>query len=101
MQLIDKAFDRIVKRAIGRISGDIRRRLDNLLISFQRQSSPDMLEEMAFPPLTSSGCDFTQGFPNQRILGKGRSRSTLKQAFGGGFKEKGRVYGKEKEKRDL
>ncbi len=50
MKLSDKAFDRIVKRAVARIPEEIRRHLDNLLISVQRQPSPDMLEEMGFSP---------------------------------------------------
>jgi predicted Zn-dependent protease with MMP-like domain len=46
MKLSDKAFDRIVKRAIGRIPREISRHLDNLLISVQRRPSKEMLGEM-------------------------------------------------------
>lgn len=50
MKLGNKDFDRIVKRAIGRIPQEIRRHLDNLLISVQRRPSKDMLQEMGLPP---------------------------------------------------
>lgn len=50
MKLSDKEFDRIVMRAIRRIPKEIRRHLDNLLISVQKRPSEDMLEEMGLPP---------------------------------------------------
>jgi len=50
MKLSDKAFDRIVERAIRRIPQEIRRHLDNLLITVQRRPSEEMLEEMGLPP---------------------------------------------------
>lgn len=46
MQLSIRAFDRIVKRAIGRIPREIGCHLDNLLITVLRRPSPDMVEEM-------------------------------------------------------
>jgi predicted Zn-dependent protease with MMP-like domain len=46
MKLSDKEFDRIVKRAIRRIPQEIRRHLDNLVISVQRRPPEDVLEEM-------------------------------------------------------
>ena len=50
MKLSNKEFDRIVKQAIGRIPGEIRRHLDNILITVQKRPDPEMLEEMGYPP---------------------------------------------------
>jgi len=50
MKLSDKTFNTIVKQAIDRIPQEIRRHLDNLLISVQRRPSEEMLEEMGLPP---------------------------------------------------
>jgi predicted Zn-dependent protease with MMP-like domain len=50
MQLSNKEFDRIVQRAIGRIPDEIRRYLDNILITVQKRPAPEMLEEMGYPP---------------------------------------------------
>jgi len=50
MKLSDKTFNRIVKKAIDRIPQEIRRHLDNLLISVQRRPSEEMLEEMGLAP---------------------------------------------------
>lgn len=50
MRLSDNEFDRIVRRAIRRIPQEIRRHLDNLLITVQRRPSEDLLEEMGLPP---------------------------------------------------
>jgi len=49
MKLSDKAFDRIVRRAIHRIPREIRDHLDNVLISVQKRPSRHMLEEMGLP----------------------------------------------------
>ena len=49
MKLNDKEFDRVVSRAIRRIPSEIRRHLDNILISVQTHPSPDILEELGFP----------------------------------------------------
>ena len=50
IKLSDKEFDRIVKRAIQRIPEEIRRHLENILITVKKRPSPDMLEEMGFAP---------------------------------------------------
>jgi predicted Zn-dependent protease with MMP-like domain len=50
MKLSNKEFDRIVQQAIGRIPEEIRRYLDNILITVQKRPDPDMLEEMGCPP---------------------------------------------------
>jgi predicted Zn-dependent protease with MMP-like domain len=49
MKLSDKDFDRIVKRAIRRIPEELRRHLDNVLISVRKRASEAMLEEMEVP----------------------------------------------------
>ena len=50
MKLSNVEFDRIVKQAIRRIPEEIRRHLDNILITVQKRPAPDMLEEMGYPP---------------------------------------------------
>jgi predicted Zn-dependent protease with MMP-like domain len=50
MKLSNAEFDRIVKQAIRRIPEEIRRHLDNILITVQKRPAPDMLEEMGYPP---------------------------------------------------
>jgi predicted Zn-dependent protease with MMP-like domain len=50
MKLSDKDFDRIVKRAIRRIPEELRKHLDNVLISVRERASREMLEEMEIPP---------------------------------------------------
>lgn len=50
MRLSKKEFDRIVRRAIRRIPREIRRHLDNILITVQKRPSEDLLEEMGLPP---------------------------------------------------
>ncbi|HPC73596.1 MAG TPA: metallopeptidase family protein [Syntrophales bacterium] len=50
MKLNGKDFDRAVQRAIGRIPREIRRHLDNILISVQQNPPPDLLEAMGLPP---------------------------------------------------
>ena len=42
-------FDRIVKRAIGRIPEEIRQHLDNVMISVQKRPSRKMLKDMEMP----------------------------------------------------
>jgi predicted Zn-dependent protease with MMP-like domain len=49
MRLSDKEFDRIVKRAIRRIPGEIREHLENVLITVQKRPSRDMLADMDLP----------------------------------------------------
>jgi predicted Zn-dependent protease with MMP-like domain len=50
MKLSNAEFDRIVRQAIRRIPEEIRRHLDNILITVQKRPAPDMLEEMGYPP---------------------------------------------------
>jgi predicted Zn-dependent protease with MMP-like domain len=50
MKLSDKDFDRIVKRAIRRIPEELRKHLENVLISVRKRASREMLEEMEIPP---------------------------------------------------
>jgi predicted Zn-dependent protease with MMP-like domain len=50
MKLGNKEFDRIVQQAIGRIPPEIRRHLDNILITVQRRPAPEMLEELGYAP---------------------------------------------------
>jgi len=50
MKLSDKAFDRVVKKVIRRIPQEIRRHLDNLLITVQKRPSKEVLDEMGLPP---------------------------------------------------
>ncbi len=46
MKLSQKEFDRIVKRAIGRISPEIRQHLKNVVISVRERPTRKMLREM-------------------------------------------------------
>ncbi|HOD36722.1 MAG TPA: metallopeptidase family protein [Syntrophales bacterium] len=50
MKLGRKDFDKAVQRAIKRIPREIRRHLDNILISVRQNPSPDLLEAMGLPP---------------------------------------------------
>jgi predicted Zn-dependent protease with MMP-like domain len=50
MKLHQTDFDRAVKRAIGRIPKEIRRHLDNVLISVRRRPSRNMMKEFGFYP---------------------------------------------------
>jgi predicted Zn-dependent protease with MMP-like domain len=50
LKVSDKEFDRIVKKAIKRIPDEVRRHLDNILITVQKRPSEEMLEEMGMPP---------------------------------------------------
>jgi predicted Zn-dependent protease with MMP-like domain len=50
MRLSNKEFDRIVKQAIRRIPEEIRRHLENILITVQDRPAPEMLAEMGYPP---------------------------------------------------
>jgi predicted Zn-dependent protease with MMP-like domain len=49
MKLSEEEFDRIVKRAIRRIPKEIRRYLDNIIISVRQQPSKGMLREIGLP----------------------------------------------------
>jgi len=50
MNLSERAFDKIVQRAIRRIPEEIRRHLDNMLITVQKRPSEDLIEAMGLPP---------------------------------------------------
>ena len=50
MKISDKAFDRIVQKAIDRIPEEVRRHLDNILITVQKHPSRELLEEMDMDP---------------------------------------------------
>lgn len=45
----EKEFDRIVRRSIRRIPAEIRRHLENILISVQKRPTVEMLDEMGLP----------------------------------------------------
>lgn len=49
MKLSEKEFDRIVKKAIRRIPGEIRQYLDNLVISVRKKPTKTMLEDVDLP----------------------------------------------------
>ena len=44
MRISDRTFDGIVKKAIGRIPGEIRQHLDNILITVRRRPTKEMLQ---------------------------------------------------------
>ena len=50
MKLSNKEFDHMVNRAIERIPPQIRRYLDNILITVQDRPSPELMEEMELDP---------------------------------------------------
>ena len=50
MKISEKEFDRIVQKAIARIPEEVRRHLDNMLISVQKHPSREILEEMDMDP---------------------------------------------------
>jgi len=50
LRLNKMQFDRAVKRAIQRIPSEIRRHLQNILISIRQSPSREMLKEMGLPP---------------------------------------------------
>ena len=49
MRLNEKEFDGMVKSAVRRIPREIRRHLDNVIISVQRRPTPEILKEMGLP----------------------------------------------------
>lgn len=49
-KLSDKEFDLVVQRAIARIPREIRQHLDNMFISVQKRPSPELLEDLGYPP---------------------------------------------------
>ena len=50
LKLSVREFDRAVQRAIRRIPPQIRKHLDNMVISVQKWPAPELLEEMGLPP---------------------------------------------------
>ncbi|MFP3928250.1 MAG: metallopeptidase family protein, partial [Desulfobacteraceae bacterium] len=50
MKVSTREFDRMVERAIGRIPDEIRRALENVLISVVPEPDPDLLEELGMAP---------------------------------------------------
>ena len=50
MKLSNEEFDRIVQRAIRHIPEEIRRHLDNIVISVRKRPSRRLLEDMDLPP---------------------------------------------------
>jgi predicted Zn-dependent protease with MMP-like domain len=50
VKLSEKNFDSAVKKAISRIPEEIRRHLDNMLISVQKRPSRKMIKELNLPP---------------------------------------------------
>ncbi len=50
MRLSDEEFDRIVKKALRRVPAEIRRHLDNIIISVRKRPSRQMLREMDLSP---------------------------------------------------
>jgi predicted Zn-dependent protease with MMP-like domain len=50
MRLSQRDFDRAVERAIARIPEEIRRHLDNIVISVKRRPSRELLRDLGFPP---------------------------------------------------
>jgi len=50
MNLSKSEFDRAVERAIRRIPAEIRRHLDNMVISVRKRPSRELLRDMDLPP---------------------------------------------------
>ena len=50
MKLNPKEFDRAVRRAYKRIPTEIRERMDNVVLTVKKRPTPEMLEEMGYPP---------------------------------------------------
>ncbi len=50
MKLSRKEFDRAIQRAYNRIPGEIRDRMENVIITVEKRPSREMLEEMGYPP---------------------------------------------------
>jgi predicted Zn-dependent protease with MMP-like domain len=50
MKLNPKEFDRAVRRAYNRIPAEIRERMDNVVLTVRKRPTPEMLEEMDYPP---------------------------------------------------
>jgi len=50
MKLSTRQFDRLVERSIGNIPEELRRYLDNVMISVQQRPSAELLAELGLPP---------------------------------------------------
>lgn len=50
MRLTRREFDRVVQRAYRRIPTEIRRRMDNVVLTVRRRPDPDMLRQMGYRP---------------------------------------------------
>ncbi len=50
IRLSPKEFRGLVERAVARIPWDIRRHLENMVITVERRPSPELLEEVGVPP---------------------------------------------------
>ncbi len=50
MRLNSSQFDRAVRRAYERIPAEIRERMDNVVLTVKKRATPEMLEEMGYPP---------------------------------------------------
>jgi predicted Zn-dependent protease with MMP-like domain len=50
MKISRKEFDAIVQNAILRVPEEFRKHLENMLISVQKRPSPELLEELGYPP---------------------------------------------------
>lgn len=50
MRLTHKEFDRAVRRAYDRIPPEIRDRMTNVVITVNKRPTPEMLEELGYPP---------------------------------------------------
>ncbi len=62
MRLSAKAFDKVVKRAVGRIPEELRKHLDNVLISVLKRPTAEMMDEVEQPP-DEPLLGLFQGFP--------------------------------------
>lgn len=50
MKLNPKEFDRAVRRAFNRIPAEIRKRMENVVLTVKKRPTREMLEEMGYPP---------------------------------------------------
>ncbi len=49
MKLNPKEFDRAVQRAFNRIPDEIRKRMDNVVLTVKKRLTREMVEEMGYP----------------------------------------------------